>query len=108
MNEQQQEALEELVRVLRDRFGRRTTLGEALAAIVFLNRLTRGESLGVSELAHLSGESVSNVSRWLKRVRHVELINDPSDERRKLIRITDWDVARSHYSELASIFGRME
>ncbi len=103
MNEQQQERLEELVKVLCDRFGRRTTLGEVFAAVIGIRRLSRGDTLCVSDLAELSGEPVSNVSRWLRQVPHLQMVPDPEDERRKLIQVVDWERAGSHFDALVEL-----
>ena len=108
MNKRQPQILEELVGVLCDRFGRRTTLGETLTAVIGLDRLSCGETLCISDLAKLSGQSKSNVSRWLDRVPHVRLVDDPNDERSKLIEITDWEKANTHLAAIAAILNRSE
>jgi len=100
--------LEQLIRVLCDRFGGRTTLGETLTIVITLDRLSCGETLSISDLANLSGQSISSVSRWLDRMPHVLLVNDPTDERRKLIEITDWEKANTHLAAIAAILGHSE
>ncbi len=108
MNERQTQILEELVGVLCDHFGQRTTLGETLTAVIALDRLSCDETLCISDLANLSGQSKSSVSRWLDRMPHVRLDSDPTDERRKLIEITDWEKANTHLVAIAAILGHSE
>ena len=108
MNERQTQILEELVGVLCDHFGRRTTLGETLTEVIALDRLSRDETLCISDLANLSSQSKSSVSRWLDRMPHVRLDSDPTDERRKLIEITDWEKANTHLVAVAAILGYSE
>ncbi len=108
MNEHQQKRLEDLVQLLCNRFGRRTTLGEAFTAIIGINRLSQGDTLCISDLAELSGEPVSSVSRWLKRAPHIQMVTDPEDERRKFIQITDWEKANTHLAVIAAILGHSE
>ena len=103
MNEQQEQKLEQLLEVLRDRFGQGAPLGMVLTAVKGIHRVSRGAKLSVSDAARLSGESVSNVSRWLNRAPLVRLVKDPEDDRRKLVEITDMRVARSHMQQIAAI-----
>lgn len=107
-SERQTRILEELVRVLCDRFGQRTTLGETLTVLIAFHRLSRGETLSISDLANLSGQSTSSVSRWLDRMTNVRLVNDPNDERRKLIEIIDWEKPKPYMARVAAILGHSE
>ena len=100
--------LESIVRVLVQRYGRTTTLGELLAATIGIRRIAEGEPISVTDLAELSGESTSNVSRWLGKVPHVELAPDQSDQRRKLIQFTDPDRAFRHLPAIQEVFQRQE
>ena len=59
----------------------------------------------MSDIARLSGESNSNVSRWLNRAPFIRLVDDPDDERRKLIEITDLRAAQSHLRNVEEILG---
>ena len=103
MNEQQEQRLEELLEVLRDRFGQRAPLGLVLTAVKGIHRVSRGVKLSISDLARLSGDSLSNVSRWLNQAPFIKLVDDPDDERRKLIEITDSRAARSHLQKIETI-----
>ncbi len=108
MNEQQEKRLEELLEVLRDRFGHRATLGMVLTAVKSIHLVSRGLKLSVSDIARLSGEPKSNVSRWLIQAPLVRLVDDPEDERRKFIEIVDSGAARSHLQKIEAILGDPE
>ncbi len=86
--------------VLVERYGRYRTLGEVLAAATCFRRLEEGESLSVSDLAHYAGEPVSNISRWLHRAPHVELVTDDHDQRCKRLRIVGSDTVHRHLDAL--------
>ena len=105
MNEQQEQKLEQLLEVLRDRFGHGAPLGMVLTAVKGIHRVSRGAKLSVSDAARLSGESVSNVSRWLNRAPFIRLVDDPEDDRRKLIKIENLRAAQSHLRKVAEILG---
>ncbi len=108
MNKQQEQRLEELLEVLRDRFGQGAPLGKVLTAVKGIHRVSRGAKLSVSDMAKLSGESMSNVSRWLNQAPFIRLVDDPEDERRKLIEISDSRAAQSHLREIEEILGDPE
>jgi len=59
-------------------------------------------------MAKLSGESMSNVSRWLNQAPFIRLVDDPEDERRKLIEISDSRAAQSHLRKIEEILGDPE
>ena len=108
MKKRQPQILEKLVGVLCDRFGQRTTLGETLMAVIAFRCLSRGETLSISDLANLSGQSNSSVSRWLDGMTNVRLVTDPNDERRKLVKITDWEKTKPYMARVAAILGHFE
>jgi hypothetical protein len=108
MNEQQEQRLEELLEVLRDRFGQGAPLGLVLTAVKGIHRVSRGVKLSISDVARLSGDSLSNVSRWLNQAPFIKLVDDPDDERRKLIEITDSRAARSHLQKIEAILADPE
>ena len=98
--------LESIVQVLLERYGRGITLGELHVATLGIRMIAEGTPISVTELAHHSGEPASNVSRWLRRVPHVELVDDDEDQRRKLIRLTDRDHAYGHLAAISDLFDR--
>jgi len=59
-------------------------------------------------VARLSGDSLSNVSRWLNQAPFIKLVDDPDDDRRKLIEITDSRAARSHLQKIEAILADPE
>ena len=108
MNEQQEQRLEELLEVLRDRFGQGAPLGLVLTAVKGIHRVSRGAKLSISDVARLSGDYLSNVSRWLNQAPFIKLVDDPDDDRRKLIEITDSRAARSHLQKIEAILADPE
>lgn len=108
MTDEQQQKLERIFIALIERYGSKASLGEVYAANIALHRLRNGHALSVSELAMVADQPISNIWRWLGRVPHIELFPDPNDDRRRLIRITDWEAATRHLPRLAEVLANDE
>ncbi len=102
--------LEELLAVLVERYGRRTTLGEIFAITASLRRLCHQERVTIAEIAEVTGLPKQSLSRWaLKRVGDsiVLRVND-EDQRVHDVVLLDKDRAREPIELLAEILGVTE
>jgi DNA-binding transcriptional regulator GbsR (MarR family) len=99
--------LEELLRILIDRFGGSRTLGEVYANTYALHMARDCEEFTLADIAEKTGVSKQNLSRWLKQ--HVEtgyVAVQPhyQDDRRKSISISNLDYACRHLPSIARVF----
>ena len=59
--------LEELLKLLVDRYGARMTLGELLAVTAFMARLCQTDRVSIAEIAEATGLPKQNLSRWAQK-----------------------------------------
>lgn len=59
--------LEDVLRLLVDRHGARTTLGEMLAVTAAMARLCRKPEVSIAEIAEATGLPKQNLSRWARK-----------------------------------------
>lgn len=100
--------LEQLLKVLVDRFGSARTLGEVYATTYGLRAYREGRNLTLADIAEHTGVSKQNLSRWLKvhvDTDHVVMQPHQDDARRQNINVTDLDYACRHLPAVAEIFG---
>jgi DNA-binding MarR family transcriptional regulator len=81
--------LSQLTKVLSDAFGQRTTLGKLSVLVEVHERLASGEQFSMSQIAEATDQPLSSVSRWVNEVGYLILVDDPVDERRKLVQMSD-------------------
>ena len=99
--------LEQLLKVLVDRFGATRTLGEVYATTYALRVCREGRSLTVADIAHHTGISKQNLSRWVKvhiDTDHVVPRPDGDDGRKYNLEVTRLDYACRHLPAVAEIF----
>lgn len=76
-------AMEELLTILVERYGRRTTLGETLAVYAALHRLCTHRQVTIAEIADATGLPKQSLSRWAqKRVGDSIVLNINEDDQR--------------------------
>jgi len=98
--------LEQLLKVLVDRFGSARTLGEVYATTYALRAVREGRPLTLADVAAHTGIAKQNLSRWLKQ--HVEsdqAVAQPHhvDGRMHEIGVVDPDYACRHLPEVAAV-----
>lgn len=98
--------LEELLKVLVERFGTSRTLGEVYALTYALRTVREGKTLTLSDVAERTGIPKQNLSRWLKsqveRERaEIQLAED--DARRYIITVTNLDGGCRHLPAVAEL-----
>ena len=100
--------LEELLKVLVERFGAGRSLGEVYATTYFLRVLRGGETPSLADVSAATGISKQNLSRWLKyQIEIGQAITSPTEDdgRKYQIDITDPDWAYRHLAQVAEILG---
>lgn len=100
--------LEDLLRVLIDRFGAARSLGEVYATTYAFRVAREGRSVSLSEVSQYTGISNKNLSRWARDAvqRHQLKVRDRPDDRRvKDFAAVDFDHACRHLPEVAAVFG---
>jgi len=96
--------LEQLLKILVDRFGSARTLGEVYATTYALRRYREGNSLTVADIAAHTGIAKQNLSRWLKvHIDTSQVITHPHDEDGRMHRldVVDLDYAARHLGAVA-------
>ncbi len=81
--------LEALTALLINRFGDHVTLGELRAAVIAHHAIYTHKPLTLTELAVRSGQSKQSISRWVRRIPWLKLVQKPDDARCKLIDCED-------------------
>lgn len=99
--------LEDLLRLLVDRHGARTTLGEMLAVTAAMARLCRKPEVSIAEIAEATGLPKQNLSRWArKRVGDsIALRVNEQDQRRHDVILVDERRGQEHIERLARVLG---
>ncbi|TDJ25071.1 MAG: hypothetical protein E2O54_03525 [Gammaproteobacteria bacterium] len=100
--------LEEMLKLLVERFGADRSLGEVFATCHALRMAREGRDFSVSDIARATGLPKQNLARWLKYQVSIGQANTrPSedDARRQNISITDPVWAFRHLERAAEIFG---
>jgi DNA-binding MarR family transcriptional regulator len=100
--------LEEILKLLVERFGSERSLGEAYATCHALRMVREGRDFSVSDIARATGLPKQNLSRWLKYQVSIGQANtraSEDDARRQQIGITDPAWAFRHLERAAEIFG---
>ena len=98
--------LEEILRVLIERFGSRATLSEVYALTCGLRMVREGRQPTVGEIAGHTGISKQNISRWVGRLvseGYVSLERDQTDQRQLHIRVNDLESASRHLNEVSPL-----
>lgn len=99
--------LEQLLKVLIERFGPARTLGEVFATTYGLHAYREGRSLTLADIAENTGISKQNLSRWLKvhiETDHVVMQPHQDDGRMHTIEISDLSYACRHLDAVADVF----
>ncbi len=97
--------MEELLIVLVERYGRRTTLGEMLAIYASLHRMCTKKQVTVAEIAEATGLPKQSLSRWAqKRVGDSIVLNTNEDDQRVHdVRLVNEEVADEPLLKLVEI-----
>jgi hypothetical protein len=99
--------LEQLMKILIERFGPARTLGEVYATTYGLHAYRAGRSLTLADIAENTGISKQNLSRWLKahiETDHVVMQPHQDDGRSHTIEISDLRYACRHLDAIAEVF----
>jgi len=99
--------LEAVLQLMVQRYGSRTTLGEALAIASTMARLCRVERVTLAEIADATGLSKQNISRWAqKRMgESIEVQYNEDDRRIKEIVLIDPRRGQEYVKALAQTLG---
>ncbi len=103
---QTEEKLEEVFRLLIDRYGSATSLGHVLARVVAIRLRHQGEEVTLARVSRETGIPRQLLSRWTLALEARGLITvtpDPRDDRRKLIRPVNPDDGDSLILEIKKI-----
>lgn len=97
--------MEELLVVLVERYGRRTTLGEVLAIYAAMHRMCTQKQVTVAEIAEATGLPKQSLSRWAqKRVGDSIVLNiNEDDQRVHDVRLVNEEVADETLRKLAAV-----
>jgi DNA-binding MarR family transcriptional regulator len=98
--------LEELLKILIERFGASRTIGEIYALTYAMHLAREGKTLSLSEVAEHTGIPKQNLSRWLKSQvekerAEIELAED--DARRYNIKVTRLESGSRHLAAIAKL-----
>ena len=99
--------LEKLLRLLMDRHGARTTLGEMLAVTAGMARLCKKDRVSIAEISEATGLPKQNLSRWARKRIGESLslqVNDDDQRMHDLIMV-DANRGQEHIERLAKILG---
>ena len=90
-----------------ERYGARTTLGEALAISLTMGRLCKVDRVTVAEIADATGLRKQNISRWAqKRMgQSIEVRSNEDDHRIKEIVLIDPSRGQEYVEALARTLG---
>ncbi|MGD8416773.1 MAG: MarR family transcriptional regulator [Pseudomonadales bacterium] len=100
--------LEQVLKVLVERFGPSRTLGQVYATTYGLRRIREGNPVSLNDIAEVTGVSKQNLSRWSRTLVSRERISvapHEIDGRMQLIDVTNPGSAGRHLSEIAEILG---
>jgi hypothetical protein len=97
--------MEELLTILVERYGRRTTLGEMLAICASLHRMCLQKQVTIAEIAEATGLPKQSLSRWAqKRIGNsIELNTNEDDQRVHDVRLVNEHVADEPLLKLAEV-----
>lgn len=98
--------LEQLLKVLIERFGSARTLGEVYATTYALRALREGRPLTLADVAAHTGIAKQNLSRWLKaHVESEQAVSLPHhvDGRMHEIGVVDPEYACRHLPDVAAV-----
>ena len=99
--------VEAALKLMVERYGSRTTLGEALAIANTMARLCKVDRVTVAEIADATGLRKQNISRWAqKRMgQSIEVRSNEDDQRIKEIVLIDPSRGREYVEALAHTLG---
>ena len=100
--------LEQLLKILVDRFGTARTLGEVYATTYALRAYREGKHLTLADIAEHTDIPKQNLSRWLKvhvQTDHAVMQPHAEDGRMNDIEVTDLDYACRHLEAIAAALG---
>ena len=99
--------LEATLQLMVERYGARTTLGEALAISMTMGRLCKVDRVTVAEIADATGLRKQNISRWAqKRMgQSIEVRSNEDDQRIKEIVLIDPSRGQEYVEALARTLG---
>jgi len=99
--------LEAVLHLMVERYGSRTTLGEALAVAVTMARLCRVDRVTLAEIADATGLRKQNISRWAqKRMgQSIEFKSNEDDRRIKEIVLIDPGQGQEYVEAVARTLG---
>ncbi|MGD8829361.1 MAG: hypothetical protein PVF57_02050 [Pseudomonadales bacterium] len=100
--------LEQLLKVLIDRFGANRSLGEVYATTYAFRVAREGRKVSMSEVAEYTGISTKNLSRWAREAvqqRLLKVRERPDDRRVKDFATVDFARACRHLPAVAAVFG---
>jgi hypothetical protein len=100
--------MEELLTILVERYGRRTTLGEVLAIYTALHRMCFSDRVTIAEIAEATGLPKQSLSRWAqKRLGDSIVLNiNEDDQRVHDVRLLNREVAAEPLGKLADVLFR--
>ena len=103
-------SMEELLTILVERYGRRTTLGEVLAIYAALHRMCFKDRVTIAEIAEATGLPKQSLSRWAqKRLGESIVLNiNEDDQRVHDVRLVNKQVASEPLSQLAEVLRLFE
>lgn len=99
--------LQATLQLMVERYGSRTTLGEALAISMTMARLCQADRVTVAEVADATGLRKQNISRWAqKRMgQSIEVRSNEDDRRIKEIVLIDPSRGKEYVEALARTLG---
>jgi DNA-binding transcriptional regulator GbsR (MarR family) len=100
-------SMEDLLTILVERYGRRTTLGEVLAVYAALHRMCSKDRVTIAEIAEATGLPKQSLSRWAqKRLGESIVLNiNEDDQRVHDVRLVNREAAAETLSQLAEVLG---
>ena len=100
-------AMEEILDVFMERYGRTTSLQEVRLALISQRQIvTTGRGYTVSELSAASGVPMSTTSAILRKYPHVRLVPDPNDDRVRRITVDEMEASVGYLDALAQVMIR--
>lgn len=95
-----------LIEVLQGRFRVQATSNQLKAAMYSHRELLRGETITISDVVEMSGVAKSTVSNMLKRAPHVILLDNPRDDRSKIVTMDDVEERTQYLVDVDRIWRR--
>jgi DNA-binding transcriptional regulator GbsR (MarR family) len=100
--------LEQLLKILIDRFGAKRSLGEIYATTYAFRVAREGRIVSLSEVSEYTGISMKNLSRWARDAVQRDLLKvreRPDDRRVKDFAAVDFAESCRHLPAVAAVFG---